>query len=393
MYSQYIKQIFLGIAVLSLIVVAALSAYIFETNDSGLIQVKQAAGSGTMSVRLEPGVYLQAFGDITTYKISDIYDFNSASEAISVRFQDSATADLKGQVKYRLPVDEKSILHIHQDFRSDRAVTDQLIRQVVASAIKQTATLFKAEEVYSTRRSDFIQLVNDQIKKGIYATTYSEKMALDENGQRFIDRIVVPKADAAGNIIISEVSAFKRYNVELVQLVINDVDFDAKTTELIAKRKEAEQEQVVAKAKAERAKQDTITTQEQGKANVADAEAKALVIKKTAVIEAEKAKEVAEQDALRAIEEKKAIVARGEAEAESSRLKVAAGLSPLEKATIEKETAIGVAKELSNVKFPEMLIIGGGSGQGQSALNPFDAVGLKSFIDISKQMSENKGNR
>lgn len=381
------KTILAAVSAVALISTLAFSSFIFETNDAGFVQVKQAAGTGSMSVRIEPGVYSQMFGTINTYKISDIYDFNDADEAISVRFQDSATAQIKGQIKYRLPVDEKSILQINQDFRSDQAVTDQLIRQVVASAIKQTATLFNAEEVYSTRRSDFVQLVNEQIKRGIYATTYSEKLALDENGQKFIDRIVIPKVDVNGNPLISEVSAFKRYNVELVQLVINDVDFDEKTTELIAKRKEAEQEQVVAKAKAERAKQDTITTQEQGKANVAAAEAEALVVKKRAVIEAEKAKEVAEQQALQAIEEKKAIIAKGEAEAEAAKLKVAAGLTPLDKANIDKETAIGVARELSNVRFPSMMVIGG-SGGNQSALNPFDAVGLKSFIDISKQMSD-----
>jgi len=285
------KKILIGVCILGAIATVSLSASLFETNNAGFVQVKQSAGSGDMSVRIEPGVYPQLFGTITPYKISDIYDFDTTQEAISVRFQDSATAQIKGQIKYRLPVDAKSILQIHQDFRSDDAVTAQLIRQVVASAIKQTATLFNAEEVYSTKRSDFIQLINEQIKKGIYATTYSEKLALDENGQKFIDRIVVPKIDATGNPVISEVSAFKRYNVELVQLTINDVDFDDKTTELIAKRKEAEQEQVVAKATAERAKQDTITTQEQGKAKVAEAEAKALVVKKTAVIEAEKAKE------------------------------------------------------------------------------------------------------
>jgi len=381
------KIILVGCALVLLIVVG-LSSQLFETNDAGYIQVKQATGTGSMSVRVDPGTYTQMFATITDYKISDVYDFNVPSEAIAVRFQDSATADIKGQIKYKLPMDDKSILKIHQDFRSDQAVTNQLIRSVVAAAIKQTATLFDAEEVYSTRRSDFIQLVNEQIKLGIYATTFKEVLATDENGNKFIQRTVVPRVDATtGQIVISEVSAFKRYNVELVQIVINDIDFDEKTDALIAKRKEAEQEQVVAKATAERAKQDAITTMEQGKAKVAEAEAQALVVKKTAVIEAEKAKEVAEQQALQAIEEKKAIIARGEAEAEASRLKVQAGLSPLEKATIDKETAIGVAEKLASIKFPEMLVIGG-SGNGQGPLNPFDAVGLKSLIDISKEMSE-----
>lgn len=380
-------KIFLTVAVIAVMIAVMFSAYLIETNDAGYVQVKQAAGSGEMSVRVQPGVYPQMFADIHTYKISDVYDFNTQDESINVRFQDSATADISGQIKYKLPMDQNSILLIHQDFRSDAAVTSQLIRQVVAAAIKQTATLFDAEEVYSTRRSDFIQLVNEQIKQGIYATTFKESLATDENGNKFIQRTVVPRIDTTtGRPVISEVSAFKRYNVELIQLVINDIDFDEKTDALIAKRKEAEQEQVVAKATAERAKQDTITTQEQGKARVAEAEAAALVEKKTAVINAEKEKEVAVQQALKAEEEKKAIIAKGEADAEAARLKVAAGLTPLDKANIDKETAIGVAEKLAGVRFPQMMVIGGGAN-GQGPLNPFDAVGLKSFIDISHDLA------
>jgi len=69
------------------------------------------------------------------------------------------------------------------------------------------------------------------------------------------------------------------------------------------------------------------------------------------------------------------------------RLLVKAGLTPLERATIDKETAIGVAAELAKVKFPGMMILGG-SGKGGSSLNPFDAVGLKAFRDIAKDIAE-----
>jgi len=294
---------------------------------------------------------------------------------------------ITGQIKYRLPTTDDKILALHVDFRSDDAVRSDLIRRSVDAAVRQTASMFKAEEVYSTRRAEFVQLVNEQIKNGLYATQYIENSGKDEDGNRFNERTVIVKRDAQGNPVISEGSVFKRYGIELVQLVIADPDFDEITDQLIAKRKEAEQEQVVAKANAERAKQDAITATEKGKADVAKAEAAALVEKKTAVINAERAREVAEQDAFKAIEEKKKIIALGEAEAESARLKVAAGLTPLEKAQIDKDTAIGVAKELSNVQFPKMLIIGGGS-DGKSPMNPFDAVGLKAFHDLSKEMTK-----
>lgn len=382
------QKIFLGAAGLAMILCAMLSTQIFQTNNAGFVQVKQAAGSGTMSVRQEPGVYLQAFGSIQEYKISDVYDFTDDADRIKVRFNDASTADLSGQIKYRLPTTESQILQINQDFRSDDGLRGEMIRLVVASVLRQTASMFSSDELYSTRRADFIALVNEQIKNGIYATTYTETQVKDDDGNSFMQRKIAVRRDAEGNPFISEPSTFKRYGVELVQLVINDPNFDEKTNELIAERKKADQQKVVAKANAEKARQDALTAEAQGKARVAEAEADALVKKKTAVIAAEQATAVATQQALQAEQEKLAIVARGEADAKAAQLKVAAGLTPLDKANIDRDTAIGVARELAQVKFPQMMVIGGSDKGG--ALNPFDAVGLKSFIDISKNMAEGK---
>lgn len=379
------KEISIFLGVIALISLFIAGDQIVETNESGYMQVKQAAVSGDMSTHTNPGMYFQNFGEVTTYKISDVYDFGR--DPINVRFNDAATAHITGQIKFRLPTKDETLLRIHQDFRNYEYIKNDLILQVVASTLKQTATHFGAEEVYSTRRSAFIERVNDQIRDGLYATTYTEKTVIDPDGNKKIKRDVSIKRDENGNPIITEASAFNRYGIEVVQLVINEIDFDERTDKLIAERKEAEQQEIVAKANARKAKQDAITEEEKGKADVAKARYAALVIKEQEVIEAEKKKEIAQQDALRAIEEKKKLIAIGEGEAQATKLKVAAGLSPLEEATIDKETAIGVAEKLANVKFPEMMVIGG-SGNNQSALNPFDAVGLKSFIDISKQMRE-----
>jgi hypothetical protein len=75
------------------------------------------------------------------------------------------------------------------------------------------------------------------------------------------------------------------------------------------------------------------------------------------------------------------------AEAAAARAKVQAGLTPLEKATIEKETAIGVAQALanSNVRWvPEVMVLG---NQNASA-NPMDAVGLNMLLDIAKKQGK-----
>lgn len=356
---------------------------IWETNSAGYIQIKQAAGTGQMTVVKTPGMYLQAFGTITDYKMLDTYEF----DRIKVKFNDGSTALINGAVQYSLPTDDADLLKIHTAFGSNAAMQDKLIKRVVLASLMQSANLFRAEDIYSRNRSALPDLVTDQIREGLYQTTWSDEWVKDtESDKESLVRKVEVKRDATGHPIVNDVSAFKLYNVDMVgQVVINDIDFDDITDGLITKRKEAEQNQVVARANAERAKQDAITAMEEGKRDIARAEAAALVEQKKAVVEAEKDTKVAQQQALQAEEQKKAIIAKGEADAASTKLKVAAGLSPLEKAMIDKETAIGVAAELSKVKLPKMMVFGGGAGQG---VDPWTAVGLESYLNISKHFAK-----
>ena len=63
------KKHFLGIvAGVMLIVLVMLSSGLFETNQAGHFQIKQAALSGKLTARFQPGIYVQNFGDIETYK-------------------------------------------------------------------------------------------------------------------------------------------------------------------------------------------------------------------------------------------------------------------------------------------------------------------------------------
>lgn len=383
------RNVTLGFIAVVTTVVLYFGSQFFEVNHAGYVQVKQAATSGNMSVRSDPGMYSRMFGTITQYTISDVYDFHDESEKVALRFNDAATATVSGQIRYRLPNDPAQILRIHQDFRSDDGVHKQLVKQVVENAIRQTSSLFSAEEVYSLRRADFVYLINEQIKDGLYATTYQEVPTKDEDGNTSIKRTMLIKQDKNGNPIIAEQSLFKRYGIELLQVKIDDPKFDEKTNDLIAERKKADQQKVVAKANAERAKQDAITAEEVGKANVATAEAAALVEKKKAVVDAQRDKEVADQKALQADAEKRGKIAIGEGEAAAATLKVKAGLTPEMRAQIDKETAIGVAHELAQVRFPQLMVIGG--GEKGSQVDPFAAVGLESLIRISKNMSAPTG--
>ena len=380
-------------SVIALVLSLTVGGQILETNDAGYYQVIQALGTGNMTVRNSPGTYFQGGASVNTYQISDMYYFSkhegdgegNSAEPISVRFNDGGQAVVSGALKFRLSTKEGDQLNLHNDFKRYNAVKNDLIRQVVQEALNKTAAMMKAEESYSSRLAEFTTLAEEQIRIGVYETISEQVTEKDTDGNVFVETVVRIRRDKDGNRIIAKRSPLNLYNVEIINFVIKDFDFDEKTQAIIVKKKEAEQEKVVARAKAERAKQDAITAVEEGKAQVAKAEAEALVEKKTAVINAERETEVAKQSRLKAKEEAEAILYSGRAQAEANRLKVSAGLTPQERAEYQMKTAIGVAEKLSQIQLPNMMVLGGSEKGGQ--VDPFTAVGLESFMRINDRMS------
>ena len=180
-------------------------------------------------------------------------------------------------------------------------------------------------------------------------------------------------------------SPFAQYGITCGLVSITDIKYDKATQSQIDAQKQANLAVITAKTQATKAAQDAITIEEQGKAAAAKAKWEQEKEKALAVTKAEQEREVARLSAEKAEFEKKRIVAEGQAKAEANRLLVAAGLTPLEKATIEKETTIGVAQALagSNVQWVPQIMMGGANGG-----NAMDAVGLKMLLDISKSRSK-----
>ena len=146
---------------------------------------------------------------------------------------------------------------------------------------------------------------------------------------------------------------------------------------------------ITAKTQALEAMQKAITIEEQGKAAAAQAKWEQEREKAIAVTKAEQEFEVARLEAEKAKQIALKVKAEGEAKAAANRALVSAGLTPLEKATIEKETAIGIAQAVSDSKVrwvPEIIVVGGNGG----GYNAMDAVGLNMMLDVVKNMNSSK---
>lgn len=341
------------------VLVLILSGGLAEVNTNGYYKVKQSV-FGDVSIINETGPFYQGWGDIFTYTNTNTKEF----EVQNIRFYDGSVAlKISGSVQVKMPTNTDYQLKVHKDYRGYDNVMERLVEKLIYSSMKQSATLMKAEQFYSSKREEFRSLTENQVKNGIYETYTEDKAGLDDEVKTKI------KYNKEGRIVISSPSLLPNYQIEVNQLLIDNVEFDTVTEQLIGKRKEAE-----------KAKQDRITAEEQGKAKVASAEADKLVEKIQAVTDAKKAFEVAEYAKKEEREKAEALLITGRAEAEASRLKVIAGLSPLEKAEIDAKMRIGIAEHMSKFQMPQVVVIGGNGSSGQ--VNPFDAMGLKAIKDL-----------
>lgn len=369
-----------------------LSQYIFETNDAGYYQIKQAAITGNMSVRNESGTYFQMFGKITEYKVADTYYFSkdaldggvgAESAPIEVRFAERSKADISGSIQFRLSTEISDQLKLHINFKTYDEMLQSLIRQIVPEAVKNTAAIMKAEEAYAGRKAEFTALAERQIKQGVFATEEVVEQRTDLDGNILSETIVKILYDETGEPIIIKNSPLKEYNIEIISFVIKDIDFGDKTEKFMEINSDAYNAGINAEKLAKKARLDAITAKEEGKVKIALARAEEEVSKTREIIRAEKEMEVARLNALKAVEEANADLAIKKASAEGIKLLVDAGLAPSEKAQIEKETAIGVAAELAKINLPEIMSFGSDSGVS----DPIAAIGLNQMLDVIDKLT------
>lgn len=356
-----------------------ITAYnLWGSNDYAEYRIRQAPGTGEMSVIDEPGMYWDGFADISTYKVSGDIDFEEVST-----MSDGAKVTFRGSVKFRLPTDEKTRLKLHKDFGSyDTVVENLIVKNTIDVLSNKTAPMFTASDTYSARKPEIARILEGQLQNGAYDVYYEDVNTSD--GAKY--RVARVRTDEKGNPVIIGKNLLNAYGIEIQQVVMGDPQPELKILNIIDAQKEAEQKAVLARSQAEKARQDTITITEQGKAAVAKAEAEAKAKAIVETTEAAKNRDVSKLKAEQAKFDAEKILAEGKAQAEANRLKVIAGLTPQEKAEWEYKTKVGIAQAIASVKFPERMIVSGGA-EGSSA-NPFEAIGLQSLYNLSNQMAQ-----
>ena len=199
----------------------------------------------------------------------------------------------------------------------------------------------------------------------------------------------IPDENAPGGFKRSEASPFAYYGLSIGQVAVSKIDYSDKVKQQIAQQQEANMLIQTSKAKSAAAQQEAVRAEQEGKAVAARAKWEQEKIKAEEVTKAEQEREVSRLAAEKAEFDKKRIVAEGQAEAEANRLKVAAGLTPQERAEWDYKTAVGIAEALSksNVRWVPEIMVSGKDGSGSNAM---DAVGYNMMLDIVKKIDTQK---
>jgi hypothetical protein len=376
------KILYLGLGLLALILLV-FSGKMVENVDNSEIVIIQSPFTGAVTVYTTPGPVAQSFGNATHYKKSNQFWFSkkvdegsNVDESIKIRFNDGGHAQISGSVRWYMPKDEKAILKLHTDFGSQHAIEQQLIRQVVTKAVFMTGPLMSSKESSAEKRNDLLSYIEDQSVNGVYRTRQEDMKIHDDlmNTDKTVT-IVRIEEDTKGPVR-QEISAIKTYNVLLQGLSINSIEYDEEVERQIKVQQEAYMQVQTAIANSKKAEQDAITTELQGKAAAAKAKWEQEVVKAQAITQAQQEKEVAALEAQTAVLQAQKVKTDADAESYKNARLVNAGLTPQQRAEIEKETKIGVAEALSKMQLPSTYIAGNGNNKEASMLESILGVQL-----------------
>jgi regulator of protease activity HflC (stomatin/prohibitin superfamily) len=387
---------------------------IFGINDAGERTVIQYPW-GTLEVKFTPGIYTKYFGSTEIYRDVITFDFDKQTAkgeasldfpGINVRYQDGGTGKVFGKARFALPNTEEVMIKLHKDFRNNDAVAYKLIKTVVEESMNLTAGLMSSEEAYAEKRGIFTQWAEEQIALGKFFTELKSVAEKQEaTNERVVRNIPVIRYGTDG-LPLHHNSDFKAYNIAVSSFQITDWDFEQKTLEQISRKREATMGIITAKADAERARQEALTAEEQGKKNVmVDKYAKEQE-KVQAVVDAEKNKEVAvtkamqgvlvaeqgkleaEQKRLAAVAYKQEQILRGEGDGEYKRLVMSADGALTAKLEAWQAVQMRYAEAIEKQKWvPEIQMGQMGQNTGSAANDLIDLLKAKTAKELNLDMT------
>lgn len=378
------------------------SFWIFEDADKSKNYVCQMPITGNYKVWTDGGLQMQMFGNVQSYSKTSQVEFSGVEKnqtgyvgvgrtpAAATTFNDKGRGMIVGSFRVVLPTDEQNMSKIQRDFGSEDALIDNLVRPTLYKVVTACGPLMSSLESVSETRTDLIAYITDQLNNGVYKTKAVKTEVLNElTGEMEVrtQSVILEDINAPGGYARQEISPFSQYGITCGLVSILDIKYDAATQDQIDAQKQANLAVITSKTKSIEAMQRTLQITEEGKAAAEKAKWEQEREKAVAVTKAEQEREVARLAAEKAKFEKEKVIAEGQAQAEANRLKVAAGLTPQERAEWDYKTAVGIAQALADTKVswvPEIMI----NGKDGASNTAMDAVGLNMLMDVVKKQTK-----
>ena len=390
------KQVVAAICSVFAIVILSMLGKIGEDVKNETIVVNQYPFTGNMAYWTTPGWRGQWFGKTTIYHKTEQLWFGANDDndktvgsPIPVIFNDASDGLIYGSLRVKLPTDVEHLSRIQTDYNGMERLMNDLVKQTVTKVVYASGPLMSAFESYAEKKNDLIEYITDQLNNGVYKTTVKTEETVDAiTGEIKKTKVatLIEDPSAPNGYKRSESSPFNYYGIEIGQVSVSKIDYSDKVKQQISQQQEANMLIQTSKAKAAAAVQEALRAEEEGKAKAAQAKWEQERIKATEVTKAEQEKEVSRLAAEKAEFDKKKVIAQGEAEAAANRAKVAAGLTPQEKAEWDFKTKVGVAEAISKVTLPKIVMAGNGNNaSGNSAM---DAMGFKMLLDVADKLSK-----
>lgn len=395
------KQIIGIVAGAVAIILLFLMGTLFEDANKSKNYVCQMPITGTYHVWTDGGLQWQGMGNVEVYNKTSQVEFSELRKdetgyiaegknpAAALTFNDKGRGMIVGSFRVVLPTDGQNMQKIQRDFGSEEALINNLVRPTLYKVVTACGPLMSSLESVSETRTDLIFYITDQLNNGVYKTRSIKEEVVNEltgDKETRVRSEIISSDTGIGGYARQEVSPFSTYGITCGLVSILDIKYDKATQDQIDAQKSANLAVITAKTKSLEAIQRTVQITEEGKAAAEKAKWEQEREKAIAVTKAEQEREVAKLEAEKANFEKQRIIAEGEAQAAANRAKVAAGLTPQERAEWDYKTAVGIAEALAESKVswvPSIMLNGGGNSN-----SAMDAVGLNMMLDVVKKMKE-----
>lgn len=382
----------IGVGVIFLLIFL-LNSYV--NVDQKEIAVVQYPFSGTIKIYSTAGTHATWWGSVTKYKKSVQYWFDGKDghqPTIPIKFYDGGHADIPGSIRVDLPLDYTSMVRLHTKYGSQAAIEDQLVGQILIKSVYMAGPTMTSKESYAEKKTDLLYYVEDQAKHGVYKTTQKEVELIDPLSEQKTQKTVVEiLKDSSGQPKRLETSLVADLNVTLSNLSFGDFKYDDIVKNQIATQQQAIMQVQTAMAKAKEAEQQAITTEQQGKANAAEAKWKQETIKAQAVTEAEQQLAVAQLNVKTEDANKLALTLKGQGEAAYKAAVTQANNNIELKITAWEKVNLAYADAMKGSQWVPTWVNGGGSGNYSSgAANLIELMTAKSAQDLGINVKPGK---